>query len=223
MNMRNSATEWSRLWGICGVIGGVLGVLGHFLLPAGFPQDGDAAHQLAWVIDNATAIRFAATLGVIGGLLMLIFGRVTVRYLRDVGHRGILASVSAESVGAAGAIVALGYLMLSVATWAGTAPETETLIYVPELVNIGVLFAVFGWVLALPAIAACAGVVRTNRVIGVASILGVLAVGLTLLIPALAWVPGALWFVTVGTAIAFSHRDPESGRRPMGAGAVPAG
>lgn len=195
---------WSRLWGACGAAAATLAVLGHLVMPSGHPEGGDAATQLAWIIENAAAMRLAATLGLVGGLLMVVFGQVISRFIKDSGHHGVVATASGSTVAVTGTVIGLGYLILSIATWADTVPETGALTFVPAMLGIGAHLAVSGWVLALPAVIAYTMLVRTRRVIGTASILATVALGMTLALPSASWGPGAIWFLIVGSSIVLS-------------------
>ena len=196
--------QHNRLWGLFGVLAGTLGVLGHFLLPGGFPENGDGSQVMSWVLNNAVSIRMAATLGIIGGLSMIIYSQVVGSFLHDSGRQSPVATSSTVSVGACGAVLTVGYIMISVGSWADSVNEIGQLVWVPTLLNIGVHLAVAAWVIALPAAVACTTLLKTNRVIGVFSILATVAIGLSILLPAVSWFPGALWFVIVGAAMSLT-------------------
>lgn len=194
----------NRLWGLFGVLAGTLGVLGHFLLPGGFPENGDGSQMMTWILDNAASIRMAAALGIIGGLSMIIYSQVVGSFLHDAGRRSPVATSSTVSVGACAAVLTVGYIMISVASWADSVSDIGQVVWVPTLLNIGIHLAVSAWVIALPAAFACTTLLKTNRVIGIFSILATAAIGLSVLLPAVSWFPGALWFVIVGVAISLT-------------------
>ncbi len=201
----NYSRSWNRAWGLCGMAAAVLGVLGHLLLPSGFPEDGNAQAQLDWILQNSSTSRVAATLGLIAALLMIVFAGVLGRFLSGIGRLSVLASAAEKSVAVAATVLGLGYLMLSLATWAETAPETGNLVFVPAMVNLGGLLIASAWVFVLPAVVACATSTPTNRVIGIASILGSIAIGASAIIPAVSWLPGAVWLVVVGVGVSLSR------------------